>query len=192
MLKNLLGKKIILASNSPRRQELLRGLDITFEIQTKEVDESYSGTMNPVEVPEYLAVKKADAFADQLEEDTILITTDTIVIQGTDILEKPQSAEEAKRMVGQLAGNKHTVVTGVCIQSVNQKIVFRDETGVQFMPLSTAEIDYYIEKYEPYDKAGSYGVQEWIGYVGIEKLEGSYYNVMGLPVHKVYAALKKF
>lgn len=192
MLKNLHGKKIILASKSPRRQALLKGLDIEFETQTKEVDESYPPDLKAVDVPEYLAVKKANAFADQLSANTILITSDTIVIQDNNILEKPQSTEDAKRMVRQLAGKSHVVVTGVCIQSARKKLVFRDETSVQFMPLSQDEINYYVEKYQPFDKAGSYGVQEWIGYIGIERLEGSYYNVMGLPVHKVYKALKAF
>lgn len=192
MLDNLKDKQIILASKSPRRQELLKGLDINFEIQTKDVDESYPATMTPEEVPAFLAEKKAAAFEDQLGENTIIITSDTIVIQEGTILEKPQSIEDGKRMIGQLADNKHVVVTGVCIQSQSKKEVFSDHTQVHFMPLTEAEIDYYMNKYEPFDKAGSYGVQEWIGYVGIEKLEGSYYNVMGLPVHKVYEALKGF
>lgn len=192
MLENLAGKQIILASKSPRRQELLKGLDISFEIQLKDIDESYPSSLDPHEVPVFLAVKKADAFMENLTENAIIITSDTIVIQDGDILEKPKSIEEAKEMLHKLEDYSHTVVTGVCIQSLRKKIVFSDQTRVHFMPLTTAEIDYYVEKYQPFDKAGSYGVQEWIGYIGIEKLEGSYFNVMGLPVHKVYAALKGF
>lgn len=192
MLSHLKSKKIILASKSPRRQELLKGLDIQFEIKTKEVDESYPLTMKPEQVPVFLAEKKADAFVDLLEKDTILITSDTIVIQGKNILEKPNSIEEGKAMIRKLSGQVHTVVTGVCIQTLEKSISFSDETRVLFTDLTDDEIDYYMKNYQPFDKAGSYGVQEWIGYVGIERLEGSYYNVMGLPVHKVYTALKTF
>ena len=192
MLDNLAGKRIILASKSPRRQELLKGLDISFEIQLKDIDESYPSSLDPHEVPVFLAEKKAAAFMESLTENTIIITSDTIVIQDGDILEKPKSIEEAKEMLHKLEDYSHTVVTGVCIQSLTKIIVFSDHTRVHFMPLTTAEIDYYVEKYQPFDKAGSYGVQEWIGYIGIEKLEGSYFNVMVLPVHKVYAALKEF
>lgn len=192
MLNNLTNKKLILASKSPRRQELLKGLDVAFEIQTRDVEESYPDGISPEDVPVYLAEKKAAAFADILTENTVIITSDTIVIREGEILEKPTSYAEAKTMIGKLAGNKHVVVTGVCIQSVSKKVSFSDHTGVTFMPLSEDEIDYYVNKYQPFDKAGAYGVQEWIGYVGIERLEGSYYNVMGLPVHKVYAALKGF
>lgn len=192
MLSNLKSKKIILASKSPRRQELLKGLDIQFEIKTKEVDESYPLNMKPEQVPVFLAEKKADAFVDLLEKDTILITSDTIVIQGKNILEKPNSIEEGKAMIRKLSGQVHTVVTGVCIRTLEKSISFSDETRVLFTDLTDDEIDYYMKNYQPFDKAGSYGVQEWIGYVGIERLEGSYYNVMGLPVHKVYTALKTF
>jgi len=192
MLSHLKSKKIILASKSPRRQELLKGLDIQFEIKTKEVDESYPLTMKHEQVPVFLAEKKADAFVDLLEKDTILITSDTIVIQGKNILEKPNSIEEGKAMIRKLSGQVHTVVTGVCIRTLEKSINFSDETRVLFTDLTDDEIDYYMKNYQPFDKAGSYGVQEWIGYVGIEKLEGSYYNVMGLPVHKVYTALKTF
>ena len=192
MLSHLKSKKIILASKSPRRQELLKGLDIQFEIKTKEVDESYPLTMKPEQVPVFLAEKKADAFVDLLEKDTILITSDTIVIQGKNILEKPNSIEEGKAMIRKLSGQVHTVVTGVCIRTLEKSISFSDETRVLFTDLTDDEIDYYMKNYQPFDKAGSYGVQEWIGYVGIERLEGSYYNVKGLPVHKVYTALKTF
>lgn len=192
MLDNLNGKQLILASKSPRRHELLKGLDLHFEVQLKEVEESYPASIDPYEVPVFLAEKKAAAFMENIAANEIIITADTIVIKGGEILEKPRSIEEAKEMLHKLEGHSHTVVTGVCIQSSTKKMVFSDQTLVHFMPISTAEIDYYAEKYQPLDKAGSYGVQEWIGYIGIEKLEGSYFNVMGLPVHKVYAALKEF
>lgn len=192
MLDHVNNKNIILASKSPRRQELLKGLDIDFDIQTREVDESYSAQLSPKKVPEFLAEKKADAFNDLLTTDTIIITSDTIVIQGDTILEKPGNIEEGKAMIRQLSGKSHTVVTGVCIRSNEKSITFSDETKVQFMELEEAEIDYYVRKYKPFDKAGSYGVQEWIGYVGIQQLTGSYYTVMGLPLHKVYAHLKTF
>jgi len=192
MLDHLTDKRIILASKSPRRQELLKGLDIDFDIQTREVDESYPAQISPKKVPEFLAEKKADAFNDLLTTDTIIITSDTIVIQGDTILEKPGNVEEGKAMIRQLSGKSHTVVTGVCIRSKEKNIHFSDETKVQFMELEEAEIDYYVRKYKPFDKAGSYGVQEWIGYIGIQQLTGSYYTVMGLPLHKVYAHLKTF
>ncbi|MGB1104779.1 MAG: Maf family nucleotide pyrophosphatase [Crocinitomicaceae bacterium] len=192
MLEHLLNKTVILASKSPRRQELLKGLDIDFEIKTKEVDESYPDRLSPFQVPVYLAEKKADAFMDGLTKDSILITSDTIVVLNGEILEKPKTLEQGKEMIRLLSGNEHTVVTGVCVRSQEKSISFSDETKVLFTTFSEDEIDYYINKYKPFDKAGSYGVQEWIGYVGIEKLEGSYYNVMGLPVHKLYAVLKDF
>jgi septum formation protein len=192
MLNNLDKYRIILASQSPRRYELLSGLDIEFEVRTKDVEETYPQDINPEDVPSYLAKKKADAFHDLLDKETIIITADTIVIQSGEILEKPLSVNDAKSMITKLSGNTHTVITGVCIQSRNKKVLFSDSTQVQFAALSVDEIQYYVHRYQPFDKAGAYGVQEWIGYIGIEKLEGSYYNVMGLPVHKVYAALKEF
>lgn len=192
MLKNLKSKTIILASKSPRRQELLKGLDVTFETRTKDVEESYPDSLAPEDVPAFLSEKKANAFISELKENEIIITADTIVIQDTQILEKPKSANEAKEMISLLSNNTHTVVTGVSVQSLNKKVVFSDTTSVTFGEISTEEIEYYIEKYKPFDKAGSYGVQEWIGYIGIEKLSGSYCNVMGLPVHKLYSILKEF
>ncbi len=192
MLDNLKDKKIILASKSPRRQELLKGLDIDFEIRTKDLDEIYPDNLAAFKVPEFLSELKADAFLSDLKENEIIITSDTIVIHENKILEKPKSKEEAIGMVGTLANSIHTVITGVCIQSNSQKELFSDHTQVTFVQLTAEEIEYYISKYEPYDKAGSYGVQEWIGYVAIDKLEGSYFNVMGFPLHKVYQALKKF
>lgn len=190
MLHHLSDKNIILASKSPRRQALLQGLDIDFSIDVRPIDEVYPPDLSPTLVPEYLAKLKAAAFDNELSPNDILITSDTIVILGDAILEKPKSETEAKQMIARMAGHTHTVVTGVAITTDKQQIVFSDHTQVTFSELSTEEIAYYIEKYQPYDKAGAYGVQEWIGYIAIEKLEGSYYNVMGLPLHKLYNHLK--
>ena len=192
MLTNLTGKKIILASKSPRRQELLKGLNLDFEIRTKDVPEDYPATLEPENVPLYLAEKKANAFLDTLKSNEIIITADTIVIHKGQILEKPVSKDDAHRMLRTLAESVHTVVTGVCIRSKEKKELFSDHTLVEFGPLTDAEIDFYIENYKPFDKAGSYGAQDWIGFVAIKKLTGSYFNVMGLPVHFVYERLKSF
>lgn len=189
MLDNLHSKNIILASKSPRRQELLKGLDIEFTVQTRDIDESYPADMIPEDIPEFLALKKAHGFQDIIEENTILITSDTIVILENKVLEKPKTELQAKKMIKKLSNATHIVVTGVCIKTKYETIAFSDHTVVKFMPLTDAEIEYHVQKYKPFDKAGAYGVQEWIGYIGIERLEGSYYNVMGLPVHKVYQAL---
>jgi len=191
MLHQLKNKNIILASKSPRRQALLSGLDIDFTIDVRPIDEVYPDDIEAVKVPEYLAKLKAKAFEGEIEDNDVLITSDTIVILGDRILEKPKTEAEAKEMIRAMAGNTHTVVTGVAITLHSEQIVFSDHTQVTFTHLTEEEIDYYIEKYQPYDKAGAYGVQEWIGYVAIDKLEGSYYNVMGLPLHKLYAELKK-
>ena len=192
MLDNLKGKRLILSSKSPRRQELLKGLDIDFEIEVRPIDEIYPDDLAAEKVPEFLSVLKATTFKNDLDENDILITSDTIVILGDEILEKPKSKEEAKSMIRKMLGKTHTVVTGVALTSAKKQNVFSDHTLVTFGDLTDSEIDFYIEKYEPYDKAGAYGVQEWIGYVAIDKLEGSYYNVMGLPIHKLYKSLKNF
>lgn len=192
MLKNLSNKQLILASKSPRRQELLKGLNLTFEIRTKDVEENYPADLKAEDVPIFLAEKKANAFLSELKSNEIIITSDTIVIHQGKILEKPQSKEQAHEMLRTLANSTHTVVTGVCIQSLEQKEVFSDHTEVEFSELSDEEINFYIENYKPFDKAGSYGAQDWIGFVAIKKLTGSYFNVMGLPVHLVYEVLKRF
>ncbi|MCH2235484.1 MAG: Maf family nucleotide pyrophosphatase [Crocinitomicaceae bacterium] len=183
---------IILGSKSPRRVELLKGLDIDFSSRVVETDEVYPSDLSPIDVPSYLALEKANAQEDLLQEDELLITADTIVLVEGIILEKPKSKEEAIQMIRALSGRTHTVITGVCLKTKSDTYTFSDETNVTFIDLLDTEIDYYISKYKPYDKAGSYGVQEWIGYIGIEKMEGSYYNVMGLPVQKLYAELKRF
>ncbi|MEX1001639.1 MAG: Maf family nucleotide pyrophosphatase [Crocinitomicaceae bacterium] len=192
MLDNLSDKNIILASKSPRRQALLKGLDIDFEIRTKDIEEVYPQDLAITKVPEYLSKLKADAFKEELKENDILITSDTVVILGDKILEKPRSEEEAKAMIRQLSGKTHTVITAVCMTHSGQEEVFSDHSQVTFCKLSEEEITYYIQKYKPFDKAGAYGVQEWIGYIAMDRLEGSYFTVMGLPLHKVYHALKRY
>mgnify|MGYP003294612417 CR=1 FL=1 len=180
---------LILGSKSPRRQELLRGLGIEFEVRTKNTVESYPSTVPAHEVPGYIAKLKAAAFADLQPEDT-LITADTVVIVDNEILGKPDSRDEAFEMLKKLQDHTHQVVTGVCIRHGEKTISFCDETIVHFCPMTDDEIYYYIDNYRPYDKAGAYGVQEWIGYVAVDRIEGSYFNVMGLPIHKVYQELK--
>lgn len=192
ILQNLKNKKLILASKSPRRQALLEGLDLSFEIRLKEVEEIYPPDLALKDIPSYLSELKAAAFQKDLKQDEILITADTIVILGNQILEKPKSIDEARKMLTALSGQTHTVVTGVCIQSPHKKEVFSEQTSVTFGTMTNEEIDYYIETYQPFDKAGSYGAQEWLGYVAISELNGSYFNVMGLPIHRVYQELKKF
>jgi septum formation protein len=192
MLENLQNKIIILASKSPRRQELLKGLGLNFEVRTKDIEETYSADLRAEDVPVFLSEKKANEFLHELKSGEIIITSDTIVIHQGKILEKPRSKEEAHEMLRRLADSEHIVVTGVCIQSLEKKVVFSDLTLVEFSALTDDEIDFYIENYKPFDKAGSYGAQDWIGFVAIKKLTGSYFNVMGLPVHRVYAELKKF
>lgn len=181
---------IILASNSPRRKELLSGIDIEYEVRTlPDIDESYPDTLPLDEVAEFLAQKKASAYTDTLSENTLLITADTVVILGNEILGKPADKTDAKRMLKKLSDNTHKVVTGVCMTRKNRKISFSDTAFVTFGKLTDEEIEYYVEKYNPSDKAGAYGVQEWIGYVAVKRIEGSYFNVMGLPIYKVYKEL---
>jgi septum formation protein len=181
---------IILASNSPRRQELLRNAGISFSVRVKETDEQFPATMPVVEVARFLADKKAEAFRDELM-DELIITADTTVVLRDEVLNKPANANEAASMLQRLSGTSHKVITGVCLLHRKQKVSFDDTTVVYFRQLEKEEIDYYIAHYKPFDKAGSYGIQEWIGMIGIEKIEGSYYNVMGLPVEKLYNYLKQ-
>lgn len=186
--------RIILGSQSPRRQELLKGLDIPFEVRVKPTDEHFAPDMPVAQVPEFLARNKAAEFAPELESDEklLIITADTIVAIEGKILNKPADREEAIQMLTALSGKRHTVITGVCLKTQQQEHCFATHTEVYFKPLDAVEIAYYLDHYKPYDKAGSYGVQEWIGYVCIDRIEGSYFNVMGLPVHELYAALRKF
>lgn len=186
-------KKIILASGSPRRRELLAGLGMPFEVVVlPDVDESYPDTVKADDVPEYLAQKKAEAYTSLLTEDgKLVITADTVVILDGRIFGKPQNAEEAIQMLRTLSGKTHHVITGVCLMTRGQKHLFSVRTEVTFKVLAECEIDYYINTYQPFDKAGAYGIQEWIGYIGCTGLKGSYYNVMGLPVQRIYEELEK-
>ena len=195
--------KIILASNSPRRKELLAGLDMPFEVKVlKGIDESYPSTLSPYETAQYIAAKKADAYRGLLADGILILTADTVVIAPTEdeqndkegrgiILGKPKDAEDAKRMLRMLSGKTHHVVTGVCLTTVKEQHQFSVTTEVTFKSLSEEEIEYYVSKYEPFDKAGAYGIQEWIGYIGCTGLKGSYYNVMGLPVQRIYEELSQ-
>lgn len=182
--------QLILGSKSPRRQALIQELGFPVEIRTKEVEEIYPESLVPTDVPEYLAKLKAAPLVDQLLEHEVLVTSDTIVILNNEVLGKPKDANDAKEMLSRLSGNTHTVITGVCLTSNEKQLSFSSHTKVFFSELSSEEIDHYIEKHQPFDKAGSYGIQEWIGYIGVSKIEGCYYNVMGLPLHDLYASLK--
>jgi len=188
-----LGKyRFILASKSPRRQQLLAELGLDFKIEVMDVDESFPEDMPVEEVPVFLAGKKADAFSGVLADNQIVITADTIVSQGNNVLNKPENASRAREMLQLLSGKKHDVITGVCLSSKSKRVVFSARTSVWFKELSEEEISFYIENYKPFDKAGAYGIQEWIGYIGIYRIDGSYFNVMGLPVQQLYSQLLKF
>jgi len=192
-LAMLLKKNIILGSKSPRRKFLLEKLDIPFEVQSKDVDEDYPDDIKGIDIALYLSEKKAEAFKkDLLSPDTILITADTVVWLDGQVLGKPADAQEAFSTLRALSGRKHQVITGVCLSSSGKQKSFFVSTDVYFKELSDAEINYYIDYYKPYDKAGAYGIQEWIGYIGIERIEGSFYNVMGLPVQALYDELLIF
>ena len=193
MLSNLNKYHIILASKSPRRQELLRGMGVDFEIMTKETPEDYPADLPLDEVSKFLSLQKSLAFTDQeLPADYLLITSDTVVICEGEILGKPKDREDASRMLQLLSGKIHHVVTGVTVRSAEKTESFAVRSNVAFAQLDADEIDYYIEHCKPFDKAGAYGIQEWIGYVGISGLEGSFYNVMGLPTRKLYQCLRTF
>jgi septum formation protein len=183
---------IILGSQSPRRKELFSGLNLPFSTEVREIDELFPSEMSAVEVPEYLARLKTEPFLPDFKNNSLLITADTIVLIDDQVLGKPLDYEHAFEMLKLLSGKKHVVITGVCLTSFVKQITFSDHTDVFFKALKDDEIDYYLRHYHPYDKAGSYGVQEWIGYIAIEKIEGSYFNVMGLPIQRLYEELLKF
>ena len=185
--------QIVLGSQSPRRQYLLKELGIKFDVKLKQMfQEDYPDELTREEIPLYLARKKADAFTDELKENMIVITADTIVWKDDKVLQKPADEKEAFNTIRALSGTVHQVYTGVCIRSLNQKTTFSSRTDVYFKDLTDKEIWYYVDKYEPFDKAGAYGIQEWLGYIGVERIEGSFFNVMGLPVQKLYVELSKF
>lgn len=192
MLDNLKKYKIILASNSPRRRELLSGLGVDYEVKiVPGIDETYPESLNGEEIPVYIAQEKANAYRASLQPDELVITADTIVYVDGMVLGKPVDEADACRMLRMLSGRTHQVITGACLTTVDFQKSFASVTEVTFDTLSDEEIGYYVEKYRPMDKAGSYGVQEWIGFVGVTGLKGSYYNVMGLPVQRLYKELKE-
>jgi septum formation protein len=190
--ENLKKYQIILASKSPRRQHLLKELGLDFEVHVSEVDEYFPPELGMTAIPEYLAELKANAVRAKMPENSLVIAADTIVWKDETVLGKPGNEQEAIEMLQKLSSSQHQVITGVNIQSSTKKYSFHAVTEVWFDELSDDEIAYYVDRFKPYDKAGGYGIQEWIGYVGIQKIEGSFYNVMGLPVHKVYQFLKYF
>ena len=185
-------KKIILGSASPRRKELLKMLGLSFEVKPKDVDESFSDEIKGKDVALYLAKKKLSAFKDELRGDELIITADTIVCLGGKILGKPQNAKDAKSMLTSLSGKAHSVVTACGLMSKEKTDVFYEETKVVFRAISNLEIEYYITNYQPYDKAGAYAIQEWIGMAAIQRIDGCYYNVVGLPLSKLYMYLKPY
>lgn len=190
---DLKGKSIILASNSPRRRELLAGLDIEFTVDTRNTfEENYVPNTPHEKVPALMSEGKSMGFWRELEENEILITSDTMVLCGDKIMGKPQDREDAIKMIKSLSGREHHVITAVTVRDKNQMKTVCDKASVWFKDLTDKEIEYYIEKYGPFDKAGAYGIQEWIGYIGITKIEGSFFNIMGLPVHVVYSLLSDF
>lgn len=182
--------KIVLGSASPRRKQLIKELRLTCEVRKKSVDENYPLDLEVYKVPEYLAKLKAEPLVEGLSEDEVLLTSDTVVIMEDQILHKPKDAREAKKMLFSLSGNMNEVVTGVCLTSSKERAVFSSTTKVYFSELSEDDIDYYIEHFKPFDKAGAYGIQEWIGQIGVRRIEGCFYNVMGLPVHDVWKHLQ--
>lgn len=191
MLKNLDKYQVILASNSPRRRELLSGLDIDYTVRVMDdIDESYPDNLLCADIPCYISRKKAEAYKQQMRQDELIITADTVVCVGDTILGKPKDADDAAAMLRLLSGKTHQVITGVTLLTSEQEKTFSVVSDVTFDDLSDEEIEYYVTKYRPFDKAGAYGIQEWIGYVGVTSLKGSYFNVMGLPVQRLYNELK--
>lgn len=192
MLDNLKKYRIILASNSPRRKELLAGLGVAYEVRTlPDVDESYPPELKGADIPQYISVEKANAYRAMLQPDELMITADTIVwIEGR-VLGKPAGREEAMQMLRDMSGRTHEVFTGVCLTTTEWQRSFSAQTEVRFAELSEEEIAYYVDNYRPLDKAGAYGVQEWIGFIGVENIAGSYFNIMGLPVQRLYRELLK-
>ena len=190
--EKLKNNQLILASGSPRRQQFLRDLGLEFSIELKPVEEVYPPELKGAEVAEYLAKLKTTPFKNKLKANEILITGDTIVCLESEVLGKPKNKTEAKKMLQSLSNRSHEVISSVCLTSTKKQIVFHDSTKVYFKKLSESEIDFYIDNYKPFDKAGAYGIQEWIGNIGVTKIEGSYVNVMGMPLHLLYKNLLEF
>ena len=186
------GYKIILASNSPRRKELLTGIDVQFEVRViQDIDESYPADLPTKDIAGYISHKKAAVYQQQMAPDELIITADTIVVLGNEVMGKPHDEADARRMLRELSGQTHQVITGVTLTTIQKQVTFSVETDVTFKQLSDSEIDYYVSHYKPFDKAGAYGIQEWIGHIGVTGLQGSYFNVMGLPVQRIYEVLSK-
>lgn len=186
-----MNKKVLLGSGSPRRRELLSMMDIEFDtIRLNDVNEVFPASLHTEEVAAYLSRLKAQSYIDKIDSETILITADTVVIVDDKIMGKPQNASEAKFMLQRLSGGNHKVITGVSLTTAGAIHTFDEVTIVEFDKISDADIDYYVEKYHPFDKAGSYGIQEWIGLIGVKKIDGCFYNVMGLPTSALYRHLK--
>ena len=184
---------VLLGSNSPRREELLRGIDIDFEVKAlPEIDESYPQEIPVEEIAEFLAIKKADAYKPSLGDDELVITADTVVLLDGKMYGKPTNKQDAKEMLATLSGKTHRVVSGVCITTTKKQTSFSETSEVEFATLTSEEIEYYVMRYSPFDKAGAYGVQEWIGYIGVTHINGSFHNIMGLPIQRIYSELKKF
>lgn len=185
--------KIVLASASPRRKELLAGLDIDYSIRVLDnIDESSPSHLQGEDIPLFISGKKADAYMETLANDELLITADTIVYVDNEVLGKPTTPQDAMNMLKKLSGKWHQVITGVVLSTKEKRHSFAVTTQVKFAELTEAEIEYYVNRYSPLDKAGAYGIQEWIGYIGVERIEGSYFNVVGLPVQRLYQELKQF
>ena len=183
---------IILASNSPRRRELLRGLDLDFEVKVlPDIEEDYPADLPTEQIPLYIASEKAAAYKSMMAESDLIITADTVVVLGYEVLGKPKDLDDARRMLRELSGRTHQVITGVCLMTQQKTSSFAVTTDVSFKELTDEEINYYVDTYQPLDKAGAYGIQEWIGYIGVTGLQGSYFNVMGLPVQRIYKELNK-
>ena len=193
MFENLKKYRIVLASNSPRRRELLGGLGIDFEVKVlPDIEENYPAELPVTEIAEYIAREKACAYLPVMADDELIITADTIVVVDDEVMGKPKDADDARRMLKKLSGRTHQVITGVCLTTKDIQRPFSVMTDVTFKQLSDEEIAHYLEVYRPYDKAGAYGIQEWIGYIGVTGLKGSYFNVMGLPVQRIYGELRSW
>ena len=184
---------IILASNSPRRKELLAGIDVNFDVRViPDIDESYPASLPTKDIAEYISRKKAAVYRQQMAADELIITADTIVVLDSEVMGKPHDEADASRMLRELSGRTHQVITGVTLTTTDRQQSFSVETDVTFKSLTDEEINYYIQHYKPFDKAGAYGIQEWIGHIWVTALKGSYFNVMGLPVQRIYEALRQF
>lgn len=184
---------IILASNSPRRKELLAGIDVNFDVRViRDIDESYPASLPTKDIAEYISRKKATVYRQKMASDELIITADTIVVLDSEVMGKPHDEADASRMLHELSGRTHQVITGVTLTTIDRQRSFSVETDVTFKSLTDEEINYYIQHYKPFDKAGAYGIQEWIGHIGVTALKGSYFNVMGLPVQRIYEALRQF